>query len=76
MPNNYYMASKVIIPPWYYESVVKNAADTKSIIVVDNKSVISKIKEASEKTGIPLAGEPITIDQYVEIMNNKNNDNS
>ena len=44
MPNNYYMASKVIIPPWYYESVVKNAADTKSIIVVDNKSVISKIK--------------------------------
>ena len=70
------MASKVIIPPWYYKSVVKNAADTKSIIVVDNKSVIPKIKEASEKTGIPLVSEPITIDQYAEIMNNKNNDNS
>lgn len=75
MPNNYYMASKVIIPPWYYESVVKNAADTKSIIVVNNESAISKVKEASEQTGVPLAGEPITIDQYVEMMNNKNNDN-
>lgn len=71
MPNNYYMASKVIIPPWYYESVVKNAADTKSIIVVDNESAIPKVKEASKKTGVPLVDEPITIDQYVEMMNNK-----
>ena len=74
MPNNYYMASRVIMPPLYYENVVKNAANTKSIIIVDNESVIPKVKEASEKTGVPLIGEPITMDQYIEMM--RNNDNT
>ena len=68
MANNYYMASKTIIPPGYYETVVENAVNTNSIIVVDNEGVIPKVKAAAEKLGIALPFEPITADEYVYRM--------
>lgn len=68
MSNNYYMASKVIIPHGYYENVVKNSISTNSTIVVDNEGVIPKIKAAAEKLGVELPFDPITMDEYVYMM--------
>lgn len=68
MSNNYYMASKVIISHGYYENVVKNSINTNSTIVVDNEGVIPKIKAAAEKLGVELPFDPITMDEYVYMM--------
>lgn len=75
MTNNYYMASKAIIPPGYYETVVSNANKTDSIIVVNDEGCIPKIKKAAEKIGIDLKYNPITIDEYVYQKCKKGNEN-
>lgn len=70
------MASKAIIPPGYYENVVKNSINTNSTIVVDNEGVIPKIKAAASKLGVELPFEPITIDEYVYMMEKKDKNDS
>ena len=71
------MASKVIIPPGYYENVVKNSISTNSTIVVDNEGVIPKIKEAAKRLNLELPFDPITMDEYVHMMEKrKKNDMS
>ena len=76
MSRNYYLASKAIIPHGYYENIVKNAAATNSIIVVNGEKELQKVKTIAEKIGIPLADEPIILDEYVKMMSGKKNDNS
>lgn len=77
MTRNYYLASKAIIPPGYYETVVTNASATDSIIVVNDEGCIPKVKNAAKKLGIILKYDPITLDEYViNISKEDSNDSS
>lgn len=66
--SNYYMAAKSILPAGYYETVVRNAAVTNSIIVVNEDADIIKVRKAADKIGMKLEYDPITIDEYVRIQ--------
>lgn len=67
--SNYYLASKSIVGPDYYESVVRNAILTNSTIVVDNSDCIPKVIQATKRLGVKLKSYPITLDDYVQRLN-------
>lgn len=68
---NYYFLNKIIIQPGYYESVVKSAINTNSIIVVDKENIIPKVVEAAKKLDMEKRLHVITIDDYIESIKSK-----
>lgn len=61
---NYYFASKVIIPPGYYEDVINNALSLNSRIVAPDETAREKILKKADKLGIELPNGVITEEEY------------